>query len=62
MAKLEITDISELLLIESLLDKHADGIGFKHHQYYTTHALLRRVHKVLKVTLSEPEGQEGGEQ
>lgn len=62
MAKLEITDISELLLIEGLLDKHTEGIGFKHHQYYTTHALLKRVHEVLKVALSEPEAEEGGGQ
>lgn len=57
---LVITDISELLLIEGLLDKHADGIGFKHHQYYTNRDLLKRVRETIIEVNKADIAEEGG--
>ncbi len=59
---LVITDISELLLIEGLLDKHTWAIGFKHHQYYTTRNLLKRVRKTIIEVNNQDIAEEGGAQ
>lgn len=53
MTKLEITDINELLVIESLLDKQSSVINRAHYRYYTVNNLLRRVHKTIKEAFDE---------
>ena len=53
MAKLEISDISELLAIESLLDEQTYVINRKHHRYHTIHNLLSRVRKTIKEAFDE---------
>ena len=57
---LVITDISELLLIEGLLDKHTWAIGFKHNWYYTTRNLLKRVRKTIIEVNNQDIAEEGG--
>ena len=63
MAKLEVSDISELLVIESLLNEQTYKMNRKHFRYYTVRNLLSRVRKTVTEALNEStaEVEKGGQ-